>query len=78
MKATSKRTASPPEQLRARRLVISQIIAEGGCPRPEQFRRAGLPPLIRASDLAVCADVVEAVQDSTAGRKRRRLPGPAF
>lgn len=68
--------------LRARRLALAAMLAEGGLPRPEQFRRAGLPVLVRASHLVAPADEVEARETAEAREwrehQRRRLSHPGF
>jgi hypothetical protein len=66
------------DRLRVRRLARGQIIAAGGVPRPEQFRRAGLPPLVRASDLVVADDVADDVAAREVAAKVKRYHGPAF
>jgi hypothetical protein len=57
--------------LRVRRLALAAMLAEGGVPRPEQFVRAGLPPLVRAVDM-----VIEALEKPRPPQKR--LSGPPF
>jgi hypothetical protein len=68
----------PPEQLRARRLALGALIAEGGCPAAWQFQRAGLPALVRASDLVVAANLVDACKASSSRRPEPMRPGPQF
>jgi len=68
----------PPEVVKARRLALGAMIGEGGVPRPEQFRRAGLPVLVRASDLLAVESVTDAMDVERGARPRRRLPGPQF
>ena len=66
------------EIMRARRLVLGQIIAAGGVPRPEQFQRAGLPPLFRASSAKFGSNPSGTVPAESAKKAGRRPPGPAF
>jgi hypothetical protein len=50
----------PKELLRARRLALAAMLAEGGIPCPGQFVRAGLPPLFRASEWMLAGAVHDA------------------
>jgi len=67
-----------PEVLQARRLALSAMIAQGGLPRPGEFRRAGLPVLVRASDLLAIETVTTAMDVARPTRPPRRRPGPQF
>lgn len=64
--------------IRARRLALSRIIAEGGLPSINQFRRAGLPPLVPASEMLAVTQQLNAEVAAKVQRHTRRLPGPAF
>jgi hypothetical protein len=68
----------PAEMLQARRLALSAMIAEGGLPRPGQFIRAGLPVLVRASDLLAVETITEAMDEARGARPGRKRPGPQF
>jgi len=77
-RSTRKSSPIPPEMLRVRRAALAEIIRAGGCPEPWQFERAGLPVLVRASDLLAVEAVTDAMNEARAQRPRPRRPGPAF
>ena len=56
---------------RVRRLALAAMLAEGGVPRPEQFKRAGLPPLFKASDM-----LIEIPEDRLSSIMREKHPNP--
>jgi hypothetical protein len=64
--------------LRARRAALGQVIAAGGIPSVWQFRRAGLPPLVAASDLLRQVQEQNSEVAAKVARHSRRSPGPAF
>jgi len=78
MKSHHSQKLIPPELLQARRLALSAMIAEGGLPRPGQFVRAGLPVLVRASDLLAVETITEAMDEARGARAGRLRPGPQF
>jgi len=78
MEPTRKPKPIPAETIRARRLALSEMISAGGMPEPWQFQRAGLPVLVRASDLLAVEAVTTAMDAQRGGRPGRRPPGPAF
>lgn len=67
-----------PETIRARRLALAQQIAAGGLPEPWQLARAGLPPLVRASELAASTPDQDTERARYAAEKLRRYAGPTF
>ena len=67
-----------PEIVRARRLAIAQVIAQGGCPSPTQFTRAELPPLVRASEMVAASAAAASARRELHAERQKRLPGPAF
>jgi len=72
----------PPQLLRAKRMVIAEIIRGGGLPRPDQFERAGLPVLVLAADMrpgemhAEYAPTAESLE--WRANQKRRLSHPGF
>lgn len=76
------RKGKPNPIIRVRRLALTAMLAEGGLPRPEQFRRAGLPPLYRASDLLLAGDVEGEAEPAETreyrANRKRRLAHPGF
>jgi len=63
-----------PTIYRVRRLVLAAMLADGSLPRPEQFERAGLPPLVPAEQISP-----PPIAEAADWRQRaRRAPGPSF
>lgn len=61
-----------------RRAAIAAMIRAGGVPEPWQLERAGLPPLVRASDLDAPPADLDACRAAEVAGKIKRRGGPAF
>jgi len=70
----------PKELLRARRLVLGAMLADGHVPTPGMFVRAGLPAVFRASEwlAAEAANKAEVNTDSVGPDERTTPDGLAW